>query len=215
MPVRTESIAALAPDLVLVPAWASPDLDASLHRLGIATLRTSTPHDVDGVRTTIRTVAAALDARDIGEQLVRDMDASLALTRTRCTGATRPSVLLDAGSGLSPGAHTLLAELVNVAGGELLLARSGEGLVPLSLERELSLDPDVLFVDAYRADARARSIVAPDRGTLGLDPRTRTLRAVRERRAYALPARVLLTTTHHIASAADALCDALRSESTR
>ncbi len=208
--VSAEAIAAVDPDLVLLPAWTGADLDAALHRFGIATLRIGTPTNVEDVRVSIRTVAAALDAHDRGEALIADMDASLAHTHARCGGQPRRTALVDAGSGLSPGAHTLLAELVQIAGGELLLARQGlSGLVPLSLERELSLDPDVLLVDAYRADARARGIVDATRAAHGLDPRLLVLRAVANGDVRPLHARLLLTTTHHIASTADALCDAL------
>ncbi len=209
--VSAEAIAAAGPDLVLVPAWTGPDLDASLHRFGIATLRLRTPGSVGDVHAAIREVAVALDAAARGERLVGELDASLARTRARVArSAPRPTVLLDAGSGLSPGAGTLLAELVEIAGGELLLARGGErGLVPLSLERELSLDPDVLLVDAYRADARARGIVDATRAAHGLDPRLAALRAVSSGRVRPMAARLLLTTTHHVAATADALFEAL------
>lgn len=208
--VQAESVAAVQPDLVLLPAWTGPDLDASLHRFGIATLRVSTPRSIDDVRASIRAVAAALDAAARGEALIADMDASLARTRARAGSGPRPTALVDAGSGLTPAADTLLANLVEIAGGELLLGRAGErGLVPLSLERELSLDPDVLLVDAYRADARARGIVDATRGPYGIDPRLAILRAVRSGRVHAIDARLLLTTTHHIAHTADALFDAL------
>jgi iron complex transport system substrate-binding protein len=213
--VSAEAIAAAAPDLVLLPAWTGPDLDASLHRFGIATLRVATPATVDDVRASIRSVAHALDASARGERLIEEMDASLDRTRARALGTSRRSALVDAGSGLSPGAGTLLAELVEIAGGELLLARLGHaGLVPLSLERELSLDPDVLLVDAYRADARSRGIVDATRGPLGIDPRLSVMRAARLGHVRPVPARFMLTTTHHIAETAAALFDALHGEST-
>lgn len=208
--VQAESIAAAEPDLVLLPAWTGAELDASLHRFGIATLRVGTPRSTDDVRASIRAVAAALDAKPSGEALITDMDAALARTRARAAGLPRTSVLVDAGSGLTPAGDTLLAELVEIAGGELLLGARGErGLVPLSLERELSLDPDVLLVDAYRADARARGIGDATRGAYGLDARLASLRAVRTGRARPIAARLLLTTTHHVARTADALLEAL------
>lgn len=210
--VSAESVAAVDPDLVLVPAWAPVDLEASLHRFAIATLRIGTPACVDDVRSTLREVATALDAADRGEALVAELDASLARTRAR-PRTSHPTALLDAGSGFSPGEGTLLAELVTVAGGELLLARRGErGLVAVSLERMLSLDPDVVLVDAYRADARARGIADATRGAHGLDPRLGALRAVSAGRVRTLPARLLLTTTHHAAATADALFEALHAE---
>ncbi|MFO0686979.1 MAG: ABC transporter substrate-binding protein [Sandaracinus sp.] len=213
VPVRAEAIAPQEPDLVLVPAWAPMDLEQSLHALAIPTLRLDTPSSIADVRATIRTVAAALDAAERGEALVRAMDASLERTRARATGPRVPTVLLDSGSGFSPGRGTLLAELTHIAGGELLFDRLGrEGLVPLSLEHELALDPDVLWVDAYRADARARSVTSAMRGAHGLDPRLSGLRAVRSGAVHAIDARYLLTTTHHVARTAEALADSLAAE---
>ncbi len=211
--VSAEAVAAMHPDLVLLPAWTGPELDASLHRFGIATHRIGTPTSIADVRAAIGDVAALLDARSRGEELLSAMDASLAQTRARAHRPMRPTVLLDAGSGLSPGEGTLLAELTEIAGGELLLARSHDrGLVPLSLERELSLDPDVLLVDAYRADARARGVVDAVRDSYGLDPRLSVLRAVRGHRVRPLAPSLLLTTTHHVAATADALWRALHEE---
>lgn len=213
VPVSAEAIAAVDPDLVLLPAWTGPDLDAALHRFGIPTLRIGTPSSVSDVRASVRSVAAALDVEERGEELIRDMDASIERTRARAATGPHRTALLDAGSGFSPGADTLLAELIAIAGGELLLARLGErGLVPLSLERELSLDPDVLFVDRYRADARSRSLLDGARGPHGLDPRLSAMRAIREGHLAPLDARLLLTTTHHIARTAETLFDALHAE---
>jgi iron complex transport system substrate-binding protein len=207
VPVSAEAIAAQSPDLVLVPAWASPDLEAMLHRFDIATLRVPTPRSLDALREAIRIVAAALDARAQGETLVAELDRSLEETRRSVAGLPRPTALLDAGSGYSPGGGTLLSDLVEAAGGHLLLATRGEqGLVPLSIERELSLDPDVLLVDRYRADAHARVLGEPERA---LDPRLAHLRAAREGRVRVLPARLLLSTTHHVAHTARALAEAL------
>jgi iron complex transport system substrate-binding protein len=214
VPVSAEAIAALDPDLVLVPAWTGVALDAALHRFGIATLRIGTPTSLRDVRRTIREVARALDAEARGEALITTLDASLA--RTRARRHATPSVLLDSGSGFSPGAGTLLAELVEVAGGELLFARQGlPGLVPLSLERELALDPDVLLVDAYRADGRARGVIDATRDAHGLDPRLGAMRAVREGRVEPMASRLLLTTTHHVAETAEALFEALHARDPR
>ncbi len=206
VPVRAEAIAREEPDLVLVPAWAPLDLEQSLHALAIPTLRLGTPSSVADVRDTIRTVARALDATERGQALVRELDESLDRTRAHAAGPRAATVLLDSGSGLSPGRGTLLAELTRIAGGELLLDRLGrEGLVPLSLEQELALDPDVIWVDDYRADAHARSITTAVLSEHGLDPRTASLRAVRAGAVVPIEARYLLTTTHHVARTAEAL----------
>lgn len=216
VPVRAEAIAREEPDLVLVPAWAPMDLELALHGLGLPTLRLGTPTSIAEVRQTLRTVAQALDARARGEELVRAMDERLARTQARSAGRERPTVLLDSGSGYSPGRHTLLAELTEAAGGALLLDRLGrEGLVPLSLEQELALDPDVIWVDAYRADARARGVTSALRGEGGLDPRLASLRAVRTGAVRPIDARLLLTTTHHVAETAEALFVSLHGEAAR
>lgn len=209
--VDVEQVLATEPDLVLVPAWAGADLEVGLHRFGVATVRVGNATSIEGVRDNVRRVASALDAVEEGRVLVRRMDAALESARLRTEGLGRPCVLLHAGSGYSPGAHTLFDELVEVAGGHLLLAQSGdEGLAPLSLEREISLDPDVVIVDAYRADARVRDIT----GTTGFvaDRRFAHLRAVREGRVFPVSARFLLTTTHHVAETVEELVRALHAD---
>jgi iron complex transport system substrate-binding protein len=209
--VDLEQVLAREPDLVLVPAWAGAELELGLHRFGIATVRVGNATSVEGVRENVRRVAEALDAGAEGRALLATMDAALERARARGRGGDRPTVVLHAGSGYSPGAHTLFAELVEAAGGRTLLAELGdEGLAPLSIEREMSLDPDVVIVDAYRADARTRELAGLT--SFGDDRRFAHLRAVRSERVVPIAARFLLTTTHHVAETVTQLANALHGD---
>ncbi len=206
--VDVEQVLSTEPDLVLVPAWAGMELESGLHRFGVATVRVGNATSLEGIRENIRRVAAALDAVDTGDVLIARMDEAIDRARARTRDLPRPTVLLHAGSGYSPGAHTLFAGLIEAAGGRLLLAELGvEGLAPLSAEREMSLDPDVVIIDAYRADARFQDIAGMT--SFALDRRFAHTRAVREGRVVPISARFLLTTTQHVAETVEELARAL------
>jgi ABC-type Fe3+-hydroxamate transport system substrate-binding protein len=98
--------------------------------------------------------------------------------------------------------------VAEIAGATCATTAAGlEGEVPLGFEQLLALDPDVIVVDSYRADARAREIVVEP--AIDRDPRLRSLRAVRTRRLLSIPSAHLLATNHHVAALAEDLAAAL------
>lgn len=208
-PIVAETILAAEPDLVILPAWSDAQIGALLAHQGIATQRLGAAASTDEVRAQIHALGAALGERERARSLVRAMDARLDAVRARGEArATRPTVLLAAWSGRTPARGTIFCEIVELAGARCAAAEAGlEGYAALPLEQLLSLDPDYVVVNRYRADASAREIVPEP--PIDEDPRYRTLRAVREDRVIDLPTEHLLATSHHVAALAEDLADAL------
>lgn len=208
-PIAAEKILALAPDLVILPAWSDPQISALLASEGIAVHRLAAPSSIHDVRTQIRALGAAIHEQERAEVLIARMDARLDSVRTCGARRTRrPTVLLAAWSGVSPARGTIFCELVELAGARCATAEAGlEGQASLPTEMLFVLDPEIIVTNRFRADGRARGLL-PER-TIEDDPRFRTLRAVRERRIVDLPAAHLLATSHHVASLAEDLCRAL------
>lgn len=206
-PIAAESVLALEPDLVILPAWSDPQLGALIEHQGVAVHRVASPSSLAEVRAQIRELGAIVGERDRAEELVRAMDARIDVVRARPANAG-PTVLLATWSGATPARGTIFCELVELAGARCAAAEAGlAGYAPLSIEQLLALDPDVIVENRYRADARARELVpAP---SFADDPRHRTLRAVRDGRVIDVPTPHLLATSHHVAALAEDLSRAL------
>lgn len=152
---RAEDILPARPDLVLAGASATPATRALLRRLGTRVVALPVATNFAGIRANIRTVAAALDARERGEGMIAAMDRRLAAVRT--TSAPRPRVLFYRG-GYVQGRGTLLDAMMAAAGLENHgAAIIGDGVGWVSLERLLLQAPDGLLLGGRdpRRDRRA------------------------------------------------------------
>jgi iron complex transport system substrate-binding protein len=208
-PIVAEKILAAEPDFVILPAWSDPQISALLTLQGVPVHRLSAPSSIDDVRSQIRELGAALDEEERAAALIARMDARLEAVRVRgARRATHPRVLLAAWSGITPARGTIFCELAQLAGGRCAADDAGlEGQATLPMEMLWMLDPDLIVKNRFRADGSAREIIAEPR--FEDDPRFRALRAVRERHVADIPTAHLLATSHHVASLAEDLCDAL------
>ena len=196
-----EQILAHRPDLVLAFPFGQIETEALLRMAGVPVVHVPGVTSVADIRANVRTVAAAVGAGASAEALIRRMDAELADVRRRVVGVDRPRVLFYHQGGFTAGRDTLFDELLGVAGGTNVAAQAGmRGTTAVPVERVLALDPDVLFVVDYRADAAARDVV-PARG-LSAQPAFAHLSAVRSGRVYALAPATALSTSHHAVRAA-------------
>lgn len=208
-PIVAESILAAEPDLVILPAWSDPQIGALLALEGVPVHRIGSPASLQDVRGEIRALGAVLGESERAEALIRAMDARLAAVRARGEARRdRPSVLLAAWDGQTPARGTVFCELVDLAGARCAAAEAGyEGYALVPIEHILALDPDVIVTNAYRADSRARELVPEP--SIAVDPRYRTLSAVREGRIVDVPSAHLLATSHHVVALAEDLSAAL------
>lgn len=167
--VDVEALRGLAPDLILtqavceVCAVPTGSVMAAVERLDpqprVASLDT---HTMAQIIDSVREVAEAAGSPAHGERLTANLEARLAAVRERVAGRPRPRVLmlewLD--PPFAPG-HWV-PEMVEIAGGDLLLGEAGERSEQVTEERLAGLDPDVLLVEPCgygleqaRADAHA------------------------------------------------------------
>lgn len=195
-----EEVLGADPDLVFCSAWASAELRAALGRAGVAVELIAPPTTLADVAQNARRIGRAVGEESSAEALVRDMEARIEAVRARRRRGPAPRVLLRSTEGVAPGAATLAHAIVEAAGGRLVTAELGlSGFVPLPTERALALEVDVVIVDAYRADGRARSLGSD----LALDALARRARVV------SIPPNLLMTTSHHVASTVERLAEAL------
>ena len=196
----TEDVLRYDPDLILAGPFgvaASVDL---LRRLGRRVVIVPLPQDLDGVRTAVRTVAAAADMEREGEAMIADFDRRLAKLAASSAQPRPTAVIYQIGGSVSgPGS---LADAALAAAGyrnmasDYRLTRGGQ--VPLE---SLLADPPDLIVLSSGADEY--------RTALADNLRHPALRLLRQRRAsIELPWRHWLCGTPHIVEAVERLVEA-------
>ena len=136
-----EAIAALEPDLVLVTTGVQADIIAQIEALG-ATVIAIDPQSLDALYTSIGIVGTAIGEPAKAEEVVSEMKRELAgiqeaidAAPVRCFIEIAQDPLFTAGSG------TLLADLIDQAGGENVVTEAG--YVGYSVEQLLTDDPEV------------------------------------------------------------------------
>ena len=139
---RMESVAALAPDLVLTGGGANRYAAEMARRLGTRVVDVPPPTSLDEVRRNIRTVAKALGRERQGEALIATMNVQLGPVPAR----QRPALLLS-GGGYTVRTDSLAAELARHAG----LAQQAYVDERVALERLIANPPEVIVITSYRA----------------------------------------------------------------
>ena len=144
-----EEIIPLTPDLVIAGAFTARMAVALLKRTHVPVAEFDVPpNDIASVRTQIRQMAALLQERDRGEQLIDDIDRRLAaIGPVNSTGRPRALVLNPNGYIAGPG--TLVDEVFTRAGLDNVAAHMDLGnYQQVPLEKLVNESVDVLIVNA-------------------------------------------------------------------
>ena len=207
--VNVEVVLALRPDLVFVANWTEADKVRQLRDAGIPVFLTASGLTVPAVQEKIQTVARIVGEPQQGRQLVTWMSERLEAVAKKLSAVPKQKRLsvLDytvwgssQGKGSSWDEIVRLAGLVNAAG---VLPVDEWGQVPLSKEKLIELDPDILILpgwvygDSKGADTFFRQTVE--------DPALRVLKAVRNKRVYSLPENLKTATSQYMVLAVERL----------
>jgi iron complex transport system substrate-binding protein len=198
---QVEEILQLAPDLVLVGRFNSPETIALLQRLGVPLLVLDVPSSLAETRAQIRQVAKALGVATRGEWLVDDMDRRMS-GAVRGNALTSPVAAVIRANGYTAGAGTLIDDLLSAARLDNLARHSGiRGWGTIDLEAILVGRPDLLVLDV--GDEH------PSLAAAGLSHPA--LRALSERvPVLAMPAKLWLCAGPWMAEAVERLASARR-----
>lgn len=207
--MNVEVVLSLRPDLVFVANWSEADKVSQLRNAGIPVYLIATGLTVLVIKDKIRSVAVLVGERNRGEEMIADMDRRLAEVRRIVSvipESERLSVMDYATWGSSQGTGSSWDEIVRHAGLVNAVAEfpSDEwGQVPLSKEKILELDPDLLILpgwvygDPSGADAFYEQVLN--------DPALRGLKAIRQKRVRRMPEGLKAATSQYIVSAVEYL----------
>ncbi len=207
--MNVEVIVSLRPDLVLVANWSEAEKVVQLREAGIPVYLIATGLSISAIEEKIEALARLVGEPRRGEALVSNMERRLQRVR-RVVAAIpegqRLSVMDYATWGSAQGAGSTWDEVVRHAG---LINAVGEfpadewGQVPLSREKILELDPDLLVLPDWEygnpqgADAFYDQIVD--------DPALRGLKAIRQGRVYRMPEGLKSAASQYVVDAVEYL----------
>jgi iron complex transport system substrate-binding protein len=184
-----ETILSLDPDLVIV-MQSHDELHRRLRDLGLDTLRVD-QHDVQGILSTVETIAKRCGVEKRGRDLVVGLRQALDEVANAVEGLDRPRVLVVVGR--EPGGgrvgtlwaaadDTFYDDVIDLAGGVNAISNSVIRYPELSREGLIAVDPDVIL-DVV-ADGGARGVNLDGAAADWLE--FEDLRAVRDHRVHVL-----------------------------
>lgn len=203
IPVRvdaeSERILMLKPDLVLIGGHHATVV-RQIESLGIPLFPIQGFESIDWIRSLIQQMGMSVGVPERADRLIGEMNARIERVSRRVADLPRPRVLLYSESGWVQGAKTTIDDAIRAAGGVNVAAEMGlvgGGKVPQ--ERVIMADPDVILL------RYSRTWESGFRQALLADPAFRDVKALRNQRVYSIPARLLVTSSHHIARTVESI----------
>ncbi len=207
--LNVEVVISLKPDLVVVADWTDAASVKALRTAGLPVYQFKSPITVKSVESGIVHLGAAVGEEDAAARLVQWMEDRLAAVAARLAKlpADRRLSVMDynpygtsMGTGSSWDDIVRLAGLTNAVGS---LAADQYGSVPLSKEKILTLDPDILMLPAWvYGDPKG-----PDTfyNQITSDPALKGLKAIRTGRVHRMPENLKSATSQYIVLAVEDL----------
>lgn len=173
----TETLLALAPDLVVTHEWQSADTTSVLRSQGVHVIVLKSATSYEEIRTTLTDLGRQLGAEERAAAIVSELDsrvAALGVSARKRAGLRALVYTNDGTGGSTAGAKTTPDTIIKLAGMKNAAAEAGlTGHVTLDFERLLALDPDVLIVSKLsRGDGGS-----PTRAVVESSPALANLRA--------------------------------------
>ena len=205
--MNVEVLVSLKPDLLFAANWTEADKVKQLRAAGIPVYLTGTGVTVAGIEEKITRVGLLVGEPGKAAKLLDAMNARLAALEQRLAGvpADRRLTVVDytvwgaaQGRGSSWDEIVRRAGLVNGAGS---VAADEWGQVPLSKEKLLEIDPDILVLPGWTWDDPKGAEAFFARTTT--DPVLRALKAVRNGRAYRMPESLKTATSQYLVDAVE------------
>jgi iron complex transport system substrate-binding protein len=205
--MNVETIISLRPDLVLVARWSDPGPVEQLRDAGVPVYLMASGLTVPAIEAIISRLALLVDKQEKGRAMVAEMERRLAAVSekvARVPRGKRLRVMDYATWGAAQGKGSSWDEIITRAG---LIDAVGDfpadawGQVPLSREKILTIDPDILVLPGwvYGNTQGAAAFTA----RILADPAFRNLAAVRSNRVYTMPENLKSSTSQYIVASVE------------
>ena len=187
--INTEKIAVLNPDLLVAADGNSEETIAHLRELGY-TIITVNADTIDTTLADIRLIGKAAGVDSAAEELVSSMQADLAEIAEKTKGTEKPTILhcMWTDPLWVSGSGTFQDEMISAAGGVNAAAAEG-GWVALTMEKFLTMNPDIIVVDS--GDGMGVGTDDALKNFFLKDSRMQSLSAVQNERVYVVNADII------------------------
>jgi iron complex transport system substrate-binding protein len=202
---NAEQVVSLRPDLVLAARYTKVDLKGLLAETKTPLIVTTDFRNFADVEANLRLIGRAVGEEARAEAVVGEMRRKLDAARSRLRPESAALRMLYLASGnFSAGSETSIHEILAAAGLKNAAAEAGiKGHIKLAPEQITEINPDVILIaSGYERDRGFRQ-------ALENDAQLSAVRAVKEKRIVEVQARGVLTVSHHVADAVDALVEAV------
>ena len=187
--VNIEKVSVLNPDLIVAADGNSEETVAHLRELGF-TVITINADTIDTTLDDILLLGKATGADDEAEALVSSMKEDLAEIAEKTSAEEKPTILhcMWTDPLWVSGSATFQDEMITAAGG-VNAAAAEEGWVALTMEKFLTMNPDIIVVDS----GNGMGVGADDalRDFFLKDPRMQSLSAVQNEQVYVVNADII------------------------
>lgn len=202
---NAEQVVALRPDLVLAARYTKIDLKALLAETGTPLIVTTDFRNFTDIEANLRLIGQAVGEETRADAVINEMRQKLTAARARLRpeGAGLRTLYFASGN-FSAGAGTSMHEVLTAAGLKNAAAEAGiKGHVKVTPEQVIQINPDVILIaTGYERDRGFRQ-------SLESDAQLSPLKAIKEKRIIEVPARSVLTVSHHVADAVETLIEAI------
>jgi iron complex transport system substrate-binding protein len=207
--LNVEVLVSLQPDLVFVADWSKPEDVLQLRKAGLTVYQYKSPITIKEIETGISHIGTAVGEEKKAASLVSWMEGRLSAVVGRISSVATDKKLTvmdyntwgtSMGKGSSWDAIVRLAGVKNAVAG---LAPDQWGQVPISKEKLLELDPDILLLpgwvygDPGGSNAFYRSITT--------DPALKGMKAVKNGRVYRMAENAKTSTSQYVVFAVEEL----------
>jgi len=196
-----EKIVAMRPDLVLLGSFHDPAFVDGIRKSGLNVEILQSPNSLDKVRAYLKKVAARLGEAAKGDSLVRWMDSTLDAVKTRIAKCPDHPRVLYWSEGFTAGDSSTIGDLLKVVGVQNLAEQAGiHGSQTIAIEDVIRIQPDWILRSSWEAGGNMKPLPAA----------LADLKAVKEGKMAVVSGKLLLSTSHRCALAADSLARKLR-----
>lgn len=204
----SEQVIALRPDLVFVATFSRAELVEVLRASGAPVYRFGNFDRLSDVRANVLRLGEAVGSEAAAEKMVAAMDRRLAAIKARRAHAqSSPPRVLSYTGGFTAGASTTFDDIVRNSIAVNVAAEQGlKGFPKISAEQVLRWQPDFLVAGVGPGEGPALLRRLRD------DPAIAATRAMKAGRVILIDNRALLSVSHHVVDAVDALAAALEAD---
>ena len=200
-----EGVLAFHPDLVIIPDFHPPEMLQSARELGLKVYIYKTPSDIEGVKRSIRQLAALTGEKEKGETVIALMEEKIKRVQKRLEripASQRKRVIQLRSEGAFYAPDNSFGDVCQHAGvSDATLELNYPSPMEITQEKVVELNPDIIFVPAWDYDGKHEPVA--ERKKIMNNPSYRGIKAVRDGKVYSISGALMMAVSQYIADAVE------------